>query len=245
MEVKKILVADTAVEFCQALAPMLQSQFDLRICHDGLEAEALLRSYEPDVLVMDLALPGLDGLTLLKRIPVSQNRPKILLTTCYTSGYVENIISNYGVDLVVVKPCSAEVMVDHILDLIEIEVDPAVAAARQRSSISAMLMDLDIPSKRRGFAYLEMCIELYMEKPGQPLTKVIYAEVAKYHDAKQEAVERAMRQLIHETWARRDEKIWRRYFRLTRNGELPRPTNGEFISRLAELQRQSLWDRAL
>lgn len=244
MEIKKILVADTAVEFCQALAQALKNKFDLRICHDGLEADALLRSYAPDVLVMDLVLPNLDGITLLKRSLALRKRPKILLATRYTSSYIESAVSSLGVDMVVVKPCNPEVMADRILDLIDMEVDPAVEAARKRSSISAMLMDLDIPPKRRGFIYLEMCIDLYMQQPGQPLTKEIYPAVAKQYNAKPDAVERAMRQVIHETWARRDDRVWRRYFRTVRNGEIPRPTNGEFISRLAELQRQAYREQA-
>lgn len=244
MDVKKILVADTAVEFCQALAQMMQNDFSVRICHDGLEADALLQSDTPDVVVMDLALPNLDGITLLQRISTLRKRPKILLTTRFTSSYIENAISSFGVDLVVVKPCNIEAMADRILDLIDIERDVVAIPFRQRSSISSMLMDLDIPAKRRGFAYLEMCIELYMEKPGQSLTKVIYPAVAKQYDTKADAVERAMRQVIHETWAKGDNRTWRMYFRPARNGEIPRPTNGEFISRLAELQRQSYLEQA-
>jgi two-component system response regulator (stage 0 sporulation protein A) len=244
MDVKKILIADTAVEFCEALAQTLESKFDLRICHDGLEAEALIRAYEPDVLVMDLTLPNLDGITLLGRISILRKRPKILLTTRFISPYIEHVISGFGVDLVMVKPCNIGAMTDRVLDLTTSRGNLTPVPMRQRNSVSSMLMDLDIPVKRRGFIYLEMCIELCAEKPGQPLTKLIYPAVAKHYGTKAEAVERAIRQAIHETWARRDEKIWRMYFHSGRNGEVPRPTNAEFISRLAERQRQIFQERA-
>lgn len=244
MEFKKVLVADAAVDFCEALAEALKNSFALRICHDGLEAETMLQTYAPDVLVMDLALPNLDGIALLERISTMHKRPRILLTTRFISPYIEHAISGFGVDLVVVKPCNVSAMVDRILDLTENGEETSLTPVRQMASTSSMLMDLDIPSKRRGFTYLEMCIGLYMENPGQPLTKVLYPMVAKKYNTKVDAVERAIRQVIHETWSRRDDKVWRMYFRPGRDGVIPRPTNAEFISRLAEQQKQATREQA-
>ncbi len=238
MDVKKVLIADTAVEFCQALAQTLDSSLSLRICHNGLEAEELVRLCSPDVLVMDLALPGLDGIALLQRIAAMPKRPKILLTTRFFSSYIEHAISSFGVDMVLVKPCNPVAVAERVLDLADSWETPAMPQIRPRSCVSSMLMDLDIPSKRRGFLYLEMCIQMYMDDPGLPLTKEIYPAVAKKYHSHGEAVERAIRQVIHETWANRDDRVWRMYFRAGRNGLLHRPTNAEFISCLAERQRQ-------
>lgn len=239
MDVKKVLIADTAVEFCQVLAQTLEGSFALRICHNGLEAEELLQFYRPDVLVMDLALPGLDGIALLQRIQAMSHRPKILLTTRFFSPYIEHAISSFGVDMVLIKPCNISAVADRVFDLADSWELPAAAPVVPKTCVSSMLMDLEIPSKRRGFIYLEMCIELYMENPGLPLTKAIYPAVAKKYNSQGEAVERAIRQVIHETWAHRDDRVWRMYFNAGRDGILPRPTNAEFISRLAERQRQS------
>lgn len=244
MEVKKVLVADTAVEFCQALVQRLDSSLVVRICHNGLEAEELLEYYRPDVLVMDLALPGLDGIALLQRMEGLTKRPKILLTTRFYSPYIEHAICSFGVDMVLIKPCNIQAVADRVLDLADSWQAPARPQTRVRSCVSSMLMDLDIPSKRRGFTYLEMCIEMYTENPGQPLTKVIYPAVAKRYHTQVDAVERAIRQVIHETWANRDDRVWRMYFRAGRSGVLPRPTNAEFISRLAERQRQDIRELA-
>lgn len=244
MVTKKVLIADASVEFCQALASAMTSGFTLRICHDGLEAEELLSSFAPDVVVMDLALPKMDGIALLEHIAMMSYRPKILLTTRFISNYIEYAISSFSVDLVVVKPCNISATVDRILDLTEEEQPAAFQPARRMSSISAMLMDLNLPPKRRGYTYLEMCIQLYIEHPGLPITKAVYPEVARAYDTKTDAVERAMRQVIHETWNRRDDKVWRMYFRPGRDGVIPRPSNAEFICRLAELQRQAAQEQA-
>ncbi len=240
MNTRRVMVADASVEFCDALEYFLDNRFDLKICHDGQEAETALESYSPDVLVMDLTLPTVDGITLLNRISAMSRRPRILVTTFFTSPYVEHVISGFGVDMVMLKPCNIRALVDHVRELSEIREEASIPIFRRRKSAASMLLDLDIPSKRRGFIYLEMCIEMYAEDPGLPLTKVVYPAVAKRYNAKLDAVERAMRQVIHETWLRCDQVIWKRYFHCTQEGGVPRPTNGEFISRLAEILRQRM-----
>lgn len=239
MDAKKILIAESSPEFSAQLCDCLEERFALEVCHNGLQVKGLLEEFAPAVLVMDLALPGLDGISLLKEISELPQRPRILVTTCFLSSYVEAAIAGFNVDLVVLKPCKVDVLAERILDLTEDE--PRLwLRMRPRSTIASMLMDLNIPVKRRGFVYLELGIRLYMEQPGQGLTKNIYPEVAKEHYTQPEAVERAIRQVIHESWDKRDDRVWRMYFACGREGMIPRPTNAEFISRLAERYRQSL-----
>lgn len=133
----------------------LERNYDLCVCHSGLAVKGLLEDFCPDVLVMDLALPGLDGISLLKQICTMPIRPRILLTTCFMSPYVQTVISGLGVDLVVLKPCKAEILAERIEDLMEDDEPRLLLRLQGRSSVSSMLLELNIPSKRRGFVYLE------------------------------------------------------------------------------------------
>ena len=236
---KKILIAESFVEFSEPLCDILEMHYDVCMCHSGLSVKGLLEDFLPDVLVMDLALPGLDGISLLKQICTMQVRPRILLTTCFMSPYVETVISGLGVDLVVLKPCKAEVLAERIEDLLEDEEPHLLMRLQSRSSVSSMLLELNIPSKRRGFVYLEKGIRQYLKQPGQALTKTLYPDLAREHYTQPEAVERAIRQVIHESWAKRDDRVWRMYFTPGREGIIPRPTNAEFISGLAERYKQT------
>lgn len=238
MDTKKILIAETSSEFSGQLCDCLKDRYTLRVCHSGLTVKEQLEEFRPDVLVMDLALPGLDGISLLRQLEQQPHRPRILLTTCFMSSYVEAAIAKVGVDMVMRKPCDITAMLDRILDLMAEEEPQNLLTLRHCFSVTSMLMDLNIPSKRRGFGYLEMCIELYVEQPGQALTKTVYPKVAKENHTKGAAVERAIRQVIHESWEKRDNQIWKLYFCSGRDGVIPRPTNAEFISRLAEQYRQ-------
>lgn len=236
---KKILIAESSVEFSEPLCDILEMHYDVCMCHSGLSVKGLLEDFLPDVLVMDLALPGLDGISLLKQICTMQVRPRILLTTCFMSPYVETVISGLGVDLVVLKPCKAEVLAERIEDLLEEEEPHLLMRLQSRSSVSSMLLELNIPSKRRGFVYLEKGIRQYLKQPGQALTKTLYPDLAREHYTQPEAVERAIRQVIHESWEKRDDRVWRMYFTPGREGIIPRPTNAEFISGLAERYKQT------
>lgn len=236
---KKILIAESSVEFSEPLCDILEMHYDVCMCHSGLSVKGLLEDFLPDVLVMDLALPGLDGISLLKQICTMQVRPRILLTTCFMSPYVETVISGLGVDLVVLKPCKAEVLAERIEDLLEDEEPHLLMRLQSRSSVSSMLLELNIPSKRRGFVYLEKGIRQYLKQPGQALTKTLYPDLAREHYTQPEAVERAIRQVIHESWEKRDDRVWRMYFTPGREGIIPRPTNAEFISGLAERYKQT------
>lgn len=239
MEMKKILIAEASAEFSEHLCECLGAGYSLCACNSGLSVPGVLADFQPDVLVMDLTLPGLDGISLLKQIATQPHRPRILVTTCFMSPYVETAISGLGVDLVVLKPCKAEILVERIQDLTREEESRHVLNLQHHSTIASMLMHMNIPSKRRGFVYLERGIYLYLQRPCQALTKTLYPDVAKEYCTQPEAVERAIRQVIHESWAKRDDKVWRMYFSSGREGVIPRPTNAEFISRLAERYKQA------
>lgn len=234
----KLLVADPSAEFCVALSDALGGTFEIRVCHDGVEAVALLDTFRPDVMVLDLALPGMDGITVLKTAACSAHRPAVLVTTRILSAYIERMLETVGVDYLVVKPCDMRSLADRIHDLagsaggvVFFRPVPAVTAAN-------MLLALDLSTKRRGFGCLETAIMLFMQDPEQSVTKVLYPAVARIRGGSRESVERAIRAVIHEAWYRRDEKTWRLYFQPDRNGHVARPTNTAFISKLAGILKR-------
>ena len=244
MEKKKILIAETSMEFSEWLCKSLGQAYDIQTCYSGLAVKKLLEENCPDVLVMDLTLPGIDGISLLRQLATLNCRPRVLLTTCFLSPYVEAAIAELGVDMVVLKPCKVELLVERIQDLSDDEKLQPFMRFQHRHTIGGMLMELNLPSKRRGFTYLEQAIKLYLEQPAQALTKVIYPNLAKDYDTNTDAVERAIRQVIHESWATRDDSVWRMYFCVSKTGSVPRPTNAEFISRIAERYRLAREEQA-
>lgn len=120
------------------------------------------------------------------------------------------------------------------------------ALARQASSpqqtILLMLMELGIPAKRDGFGYLQQAIWLFYLDPTQLITKSLYPEVASRSSRHTTAkpVEHSIRSAIGAAWENRNNAVWRHYFTPTPEGDVPKPTNTEFISRLALVLQ--LWE---
>lgn len=107
--------------------------------------------------------------------------------------------------------------------------------------ILVILLELDVPTNYDGFDYLSKAIALYHEDPAQMITKGLYAAVANaYRGAVDESqIESSIRSAVKSAWARRDESVWSLYFPFDKDGKIKRPSNTEFISRIARVLQ--LW----
>ena len=85
---RKILIADCNEDYRVALTAALKDCYHVRSCRTGTEAWTLLNQEQPDIFILDLMLPELDGLTLLERIYAKGLRPVVLAVTPIISTYV-------------------------------------------------------------------------------------------------------------------------------------------------------------
>ena len=226
---RKLLIADCNEDFLTVLAAALNSQYQVLCCRSGAEALAILHQEHPDIFVLDLMLPELDGLTLLERIAANGICPLVLAATPILSEYVLSCAQRLGIQYLIRKPCAIEAVVSRIRDLScrlkapEPKTDPV-------SFVSALLLSLDISTKHNGFAYLREAILLMAKDPSQSVTKVLYPEVAHICGCNKDNVERSIRTALDKAWEKRDPETWQKYF----PGARHRPSNAVFISRLAE-----------
>ena len=100
--------------------------------------------------------------------------------------------------------------------------------------ITALLVRLGAPTSQQGFRFLRRGVMLMMADPAQQLTKVLYPALAAEFDTSPANVEKALRTTVTTAWTRRRDEVWRNYFPLTPAGQIPRPTAGQFLSRLAD-----------
>lgn len=234
METRKLLIVDETEEFRQALADALQGAYCVRTCRDGREALSLLRSYGPDVLILDLMLPELDGLSLLQNAASSGICPIVLATSRFINDYVLDAACRLGVGYLVRKPCDIRAMVARVSDLCQTLRPAAPVRPDPKTNVSNLLLALGIPPKRDGYRYLREAIPMMAQNPTQSVTKELYPAVARLCHSDGGNVERSIRSAIHSAWQHRDERVWQLYFSPDASGTVPRPTNASFISRLAD-----------
>lgn len=243
MEVRKLLIAEGTEEFRRALVEVLTGVYHIKTCANGLEAMELLRSFAPDIVVLDLMLPGLDGISILQRAAEEGLNPRILATTRFLNDYVTEKMNDLNVGYLMMKPCDVGATVERIADLSRRIRQPVPAPADPRSHVSNILISLGVPTKLRGYGYLREAVLLMAQKPGQSITKELYPEVAVRCGCESSHVERCSRNAIEAAWRKRNEEVWSVYFRPEADGTYSRPTNAEFMTGIAEkLHLRVLWE---
>lgn len=239
MDALKLLIADDNEEFRQALADALQGTYYVRTCRTGREALSLLRSFGPEILVLNLILPEMDGISLLENAVRCGIRPMVLATTRLDNDYVVESVSRLGVEYLMRRPCDIPSTVARIRDLSQRLKPPAVAPPDPMTLVSNLLLSLNVPTRLNGYALLREAILIKARNPKFAITKELYPAVAVSCKCERDHVERCIRTAINAAWKHRDEQIWQTYFRPEPDGTIRRPTNGTFISRLADSLRLS------
>ena len=101
----RILIVEDEPDLLDALKKQLQSSgYSVDACGNGLDAEDYLKMATYDAVVLDIMLPGIDGLTLLKKMRAEGNTTHVLLLTALDS--IENKVNGLdaGADDYLVKP---------------------------------------------------------------------------------------------------------------------------------------------
>ena len=245
MERLKLLIAEGTEDFRIALAENLRDMYTLQVCSDGVTALACMQSFQPDAVILDLMLPGLDGITLLQRASELGLRPIVLATTRFHNDYVVEAAQSLGVAYMMVKPCDVRATVSRLADLCRRLHRRSGAVKDPRIFVSDLLLTMGFSAKLKGFGYLQEAVLLMAEDPQRSITKVLYPAVAAIYkkentriDATQ--VERSIRNAIESAWERRDDRLWRQYFGCDRSCDLRRPSNGAFIIRISDILHREM-----
>lgn len=229
---EKILIADSAAVFAGALESALQGRFQIKRCADGETALTLLQSFRPDILIINLMLPYLDGLCVLQKTPF---QPQIILvTTNYLSSYMERAVTELGVDYTMIMP-SVESLRLRLEDLLRSR-DKARPPQDMEKAAAHHLHQLGVPTHLDGYRQLCVALPLFAKQPQQLLTKELYPAVAAYFDSRDSrAVEHSIRKAIRAAWLHRDNAVWRRYFPPEPGGRIRYPSNKVFLCTLAQI----------
>lgn len=243
-----VFIADSAEDFCTGLTTALQRADGFHVvgtAADGEQAIRMIEERKPDVLVLDLMLSGLDGISVLQAAEELGLHPAVLATTRFVSSYVMEAMTRFGVGYLMVKPCDVSATLARIRDLSRKQNSPTQIAPDKRSTVSNILIRLGMPTKLRGYGCAREAILCQMRDPDMSVTKELYPEVAELCDGTTAQVERAIRGAIAAAWSGRDDNIWQRFFVPGHNGVIQRPTNAEFISRIADYLKLEEQENAL
>ena len=231
---RNVFITDQHEDFTLALAGALRSRFHVETCADGARALERIRAERPDVLILELLIPGINGLELVKTVRAEGLCPTVIVASAFFSNFAVDALQRYQVDFVVRKPCTISSVTDLLEEMLSVPELPLPVAPDPGNAVSSMLLALNMPSHLRGFRYCRSAVLLCAQDPGCQVTKVIYPHIAKQFNSSNTAVEKAIRSAIHAAWKNRNDSIWRQYFPTASNGQIPKPTNTQFLFRLAD-----------
>ena len=102
METKtRIFTADANIDFCKMLERIMAAENDMELvgnAADGVEALAMVAQLKPDILLLDLVLPKLDGLEVLRRLPETGAKPHVIVLSGFVNTKVVTACSSAGAD---------------------------------------------------------------------------------------------------------------------------------------------------
>lgn len=234
MEMLKLLIADSVEGFRQSLADHLRGTYRIRICREGRETLDEMLAFKPDLVVLDMMLPGLDGISILQEAERCGLRPTVLAVTKYANDFMVEAAIRLEVGYMMVKPCDVRAVAQRLQELAEYVEHPTVTRSDIRTEVSNVLLGLGISTKLRGYTYLREAILEMIANPGQSVTKELYPAVGKICGATRTQVERSIRSAIGKAWKQRDEASWRQLFQGASADGPERPTNAVFITRIAD-----------
>lgn len=235
----KLLVADADVRFTELVDQYMRQYEDIEliVTHSGTDALRRIRSEHVDAILMNMALPGVDGITMLRSIRTLKEPPVTICCSSFYSDVMFEAACAYGAAFTLYKPVDPGSLHDLLISCVEMHsnvrrimqavISEDTSVQTQSAYIRNCLVSVGIPTKLVGCSYLAEAIRLARKDGGlmRNLSKGLYMEVARRMNTTPLCVERSMRSAIAAAY---------------KSGELRTrlpscPSNREFISYVLQI----------
>lgn len=257
-----VIIADDNKEFCNILNDYLLNQKDIvvtGIAKDGLEALKLIQERKPDLVVLDIIMPHLDGLGVLEKLNTMDINPmpRIIVLSAVGQDKITQRAITLGADYYVVKPFDMDVFTNRIrqmfnnvisgdetkrtiamMDTTEIRINKNEPIDLE-TEITGIIHEIGVPAHIKGYMYLREAISMVVNDIEllSAVTKELYPNIAKKFNTTASRVERAIRHAIEVAWSRGQVESINKLFGYTINNDKGKPTNSEFIAMVADKLR--------
>lgn len=225
---KTILIAIQSEILAQQLQEQLSQLYPVLVCYNGQDAAEILLEQNPEVLVLDLRISGIDGITLLQAARDSGIGTQVIALADYMSDYIIRALEQLKVCCLMRYDCKPAHLTARILELLyqDQQEDPQLKIRR-------ILAQLGFKMNTQGFRIIEQALFCYWQDPSQPVTTQLYPKVAELCGGSASQVEKAIRSSVEAAWKSGDKQLWRMYFTFGKNGKPVKPSNGDFLSRIS------------
>lgn len=258
----RVLVADDNVAFGMIICEFLESQTDIEVTarvENGEDAIEMIEKTKPDIVVLDIIMPRLDGLGVLTRYKNvnSTDKPLFIVLSAVGQDTITQQALSLGAIYYIVKPFDLGVLVERVRELVRSH-NPAVFRMEStisnsnsmrpshngdnvQTKVTQIMRDVGVPAHIKGYQYMRDAIVMAVKDREiiSAVTKRLYPELAKSYKTTPSRVERAIRHAIEVAWSRGRVETINDLFGYTINTRKGKPTNSEFIALVADTLRLS------
>ena len=251
----KVLIAEDNIEYAEFLKNTLEENGIevVAIAGDGLRALEYIEEYSPDLITLDIVMPVLDGVEVLKKLKEKTlpKRPGVIVITGAHKENILGICMESGADYYMLKPCDPNVLIERIKTICNMKTGSIAQIggkpdlndrALRRSieiNVTNMIHMVGVPANIKGYQYLRDAIMLAICENDliSAVTKQLYPRVAANYNTSASRVERAIRHAIEVACTRGNEEALYSLFGYTVSNAKGKPTNSEFIAMIADKLR--------
>lgn len=247
----KLLIADDNKEFCEVLKEYLSSQDDMSlvgVAYNGQDAYEQILAKQPDVVILDVIMPHLDGIGVLEKMINMEHRPKVIMLTALGQESMTQKAVRLGADYYILKPFDLDVLSTRVRQLADVDdgAMPRMHSLPIKSKnldveVTNIIHQMGVPAHIKGYQYLRDAIIFVIEDVGMlgAITKELYPAIATKYITTPSRVERAIRHAIELAWERGNVEMMTRFFGYTISVERGKPTNSEFIAMVSDRLRMA------
>ena len=243
---KTVLLADAGEEFRTLLWEEMEKtgEFSVEIARDGNEILKRVKERMPDLLVMDVMLPGMDGISVLRQLQKQGDAPMTILVSGFVSDRMLAEASELGAAYFLPKPFETAALLDKMRGLFLKA--PQESLPSLKTMVTSVIHEIGVPAHIKGYQYLRDAIILSVNDMEMlnSITKILYPTIAKRHQTTPSRVERAIRHAIEVAWSRGKMDTIDQLFGYTVSNGKGKPTNSEFIALIADKIRLEYKNRS-
>ena len=236
-----IMADESNEEINECLSKLPKEKFNVvATATDGATLFNLIKEYRPDVVIMDLILPQLDGFAVMEKLKSEGIETNIIIHTSLSLNGFVNKAKALGAKYYALKPLNPQVLMQRIEDISTVDDAQSnivnMNLFKMEEKITNIFITVGIPAHIKGYQFLREAIKLAIANPEiiNSITKKLYPTIAEKYDTSASKVERAIRHAIEVAWNRGKIENINNLFGIKVYSSNEKPTNGEFIALVAD-----------
>ncbi|MGI6093825.1 MAG: sporulation transcription factor Spo0A [Lachnospiraceae bacterium] len=256
MEKLNIAIADDNERMLELLHCLIEGDKDLELvgqARNGEDIYGIIKEKEPDVVLLDIIMPKVDGLAVMEKVGRDtqiKKHPAFIVVTGVSQEKITEDAFSLGADYYILKPFDNTFLLNRIKQIrqtgekkttdtrrtVVTEQNKDYYEKNLEADVTNIIHEIGVPAHIKGYQYLRDAIILSVNDMDMlnSITKILYPTIAKKHQTTPSRVERAIRHAIEVAWSRGKMDTIDELFGYTVSTGKGKPTNSEFIALIAD-----------